>query len=129
MDIRRGVACRVSTSWVIYHVVELYAHVVDANNAVGNMEPCRGEHGCRGTTSWIHTSMSWIRIMSWTHVVDNSHSSGDVVGPRGVVDPRRGTHVCRGGMSWVTTMSWMYVVGDTLFHEHVVGTDVVCRGY
>ena len=73
--------------------------------------------------------MSWIRSMSWTHVVDNSHSSGDVVGPRGVVDPRRGTHVCRGGMSWVTTMSWMYVVGHTLFHEHVVGTDVVCRGY
>ena len=65
MELRRGVACRVSTSWVIYHVVELYAHVVDANNVVGNMEhvvenmdvvgphrgctlACRGFGACRG---------------------------------------------------------------------------------
>ena len=39
---------------------------------------------------------------------------------------------CRGDndrMSWNTTMSWMHVVEHMLFQEHVVGTDVVCRGY
>ena len=63
---------------LFYHVVELCDHVVDANDVVDNMDPCRGEHGCRGPTSWIHASMSWIRGMSWSHVVDNSHSSDDV---------------------------------------------------
>ena len=53
-----------------------------------------------------------------------------------VVEVCRGQHsfsgACRGDndrMSWNTTMSWMNVVEHMLFQEHVVGTDVVCRGY
>ncbi len=68
------------------------------------------------------------------------------MGTKVVVEVRRGTHVgrgaCRGqqsfygtyreddeSMSWNTSMSWMYVVEHMLFPVHVVGTEVVCRGY
>ena len=51
-----------------------------------------------------------------------------------VVDVRRGytwcvvghTEACRGTQ---VAMSWEYVVEHMLFHVHVLGTDVVCRGY
>ena len=58
------------------------------------------------------------------------------MGHNHVVDVCRGQQsfsaACRGdkeSVSWNTSMSWEYVVEHTLFHEHVVGTDVVCRGY
>ena len=96
---------------------------MDTEGVVENMEACRGEHSCRGCTSWVHLAcrgthrlMSWNTGMSWEYVVDNSRLLGD--GCRGD----------RGTMSWRTCvlrgMSWglrSYVVGNKYVVE-------ACRG-
>ena len=98
-------------------------HVVENNrfmgHVVGGELVCRGHEGCRGCTSW-NTRLSWRHVVGHNHVVDVCRGQQSF------------SAACRGdkeSVSWNTSMSWVYVVEHMLFHVHVVGTDVVCRGY